>query len=300
MNKVQLRMFTAIKEYICRKSSYKLEPSASLEEIKDYLQFLEMRRQYNIFDWDKDNFEKSIKDCLSSQYNYVADNETNKPLLVLNNNTIEATYNLIHLIWINQQLDMSIDRYLSSRDFKRGKEVNNKFINYYNQIFCENTAALLVQNLFETIIKKDYISKGMWPVQCADIYEYLLNIDLSKIIGLPSLQDRLLDFYQSAKEKMNILVGCSDHIILSNDKSWILARNNMDFVTSSTYINNDNDKYYLGDFFHDPLISIINIDKNMENYEIRNNLWCPYKQESGNIMDDELTKLSRTLNQKIK
>ena len=302
MNRENIRLLTAIKEYICRKSYHRLEPRATIEELKDYLNYLS--RQYNIIDLNGQNLGESIKLAVNDAQCNVNAEGKDKPLLALNNNTVDATYNLIHLSWLNTRLDDAIDKFLNKRKLALKKEKMNEAENYFrepNQMFCENTAALLVQNLFETIIRKDYILKGMWPIQCTDIYQYLLDIDLAKIMGLPSLQNRLVNFYQTVKENLWQLTKQANNLIFSNDDSWILARNNMDRITSSKYINNqDNNIYYTGDFLYNPSLLMITIFQQTNNYEIQNNLWCPYKEESGTIFNEELRKLSRTLNQKIK
>ena len=65
-------------------------------------------------------------------------------------------------------------------------------------------------------ICKGKIKLGQWPRQCLDINQYLLDMDLAKIINLDSIREDLLSFYKDASKRTAVLIDRDPKLMIRN------------------------------------------------------------------------------------
>ena len=138
-----------------------------------------------------------------------------------------SNMNQIYMPHIEKQADMLVAtnklsdydqsilniRYMSKQEQDYIRNIIIDFLNKYckvNMIITKDSFATteeknisdVIASLFVNSIWNEYIKRKIinheWPSQCTDINEYLLNMDLAKIIHLPSIKESLISFYNES------------------------------------------------------------------------------------------------------
>lgn len=130
------------------------------------------------------------------------------------------------------------------------------------------------------------IDKNMWPKQCRDINKYLLGVDLSEIIGIPSVKEEIIDIY----DDLAIKIGNLYH----EDKDLKISTTRNNYLAYSNYrlLRDGNEKFFdlafgFGDYKRNLDIDVDNF-KFEESYDI-----------SSKLEDVELIK-DKSLKEKVK
>ncbi|MEG2322267.1 MAG: hypothetical protein RSB71_02140 [Bacilli bacterium] len=74
--------------------------------------------------------------------------------------------------------------------------------------------AKIVDKIWNGYVKEE-IDNRRWPKQCTDIEKYLLQMDLSKIIGLKPLKKELFQFYSVILKRIAFLYQEDDNLVIS-------------------------------------------------------------------------------------
>lgn len=76
----------------------------------------------------------------------------------------------------------------------------------------------------------EQIENQKWPRQCKDINKYLFEIDLSEIIGIPSIKDELIELYNVISKRIAILYLQDRNLNVTSYQGSYLARANYDLL----------------------------------------------------------------------
>lgn len=86
-------------------------------------------------------------------------------------------------------------------------------------------ASEIIVNIWKNYVKEK-IENRTWPKQCIDINKYLLEIDLAEIIGLKSIKNYLLKFYNDISKRIAVLYQQDKNLLISNYSNSYLANSN--------------------------------------------------------------------------
>ncbi len=120
-----------------------------------------------------------------------------------------------------------IEEYLSSQP-KRKLDVSTE-VDKSDLIIGQYVAAEIISNVWETHINK-LIENHRWPRQCSDINKYLFEIDLSEIIGVESIKDKLISLYKDLSKRIAVLYHQDNGLRISTSSNVYLARANYDLL----------------------------------------------------------------------
>lgn len=99
-----------------------------------------------------------------------------------------------------------------------------------NDILIGNyLAAEIITQIWNSHISHQ-IENQMWPRQCNDINKYLFEIDLAKIIGVPSIKNELIELYNVLSERIASFYHQDKNLKVSSSKDSYLARANYELL----------------------------------------------------------------------
>ena len=84
-----------------------------------------------------------------------------------------------------------------------------------NLLIGKYIAAEFVGNIWDSYIR-DHIENNEWPKQCKDINTFLIKTDLAEIIGVESIRDRLLNFYNVISRRVAVLYQRDKNLQISS------------------------------------------------------------------------------------
>ncbi len=90
-------------------------------------------------------------------------------------------------------------------------------------------AAEIILQIWDCYVEK-HVENRSWPSQCRDIQKFLFECDLSKIIGLDSIKDKLLELYRVLSKRIAVMYHLDRDLKVSSNRSSYLARANYDLL----------------------------------------------------------------------
>lgn len=90
-------------------------------------------------------------------------------------------------------------------------------------------SAEIIAQIWQSYIGKQ-IEYQMWPKQCKDINKYLFEIDLSKIIGVSSIKNELIELYNAISQRIAILYHQDRNLKVTSCHGSYLARANYELL----------------------------------------------------------------------
>lgn len=90
-------------------------------------------------------------------------------------------------------------------------------------------SSLIIYQIWDSYIDKQ-IFKNVWPKQCKDINKFLFDIDLAKIIEIPSIKDELIGLYKNLSKRISILYKEDHNFRASSLNNCYLARANYELL----------------------------------------------------------------------
>lgn len=94
-----------------------------------------------------------------------------------------------------------------------------------NLLIGKYIAAEFVGNIWDSYIR-DHVENNEWPKQCKDINTFLIKTDLAEIIGVESIRDRLLNFYNVISRRVAVLYQRDKNLQISSFSNGYLAYSN--------------------------------------------------------------------------
>lgn len=234
------RWDSLIHRYIIEKIRRGYEVSCTPEEIKDFLNFI----SYFV---NVDDDSKDYNDILNNYLNEPRSLAKDKKWSIreekfiyqsmvkqTDSGLIIPTYDLVYNPYeyekiFTDELNMYFTKYIERNCSKR--QVPTTILTDEEVIkFGENVASSLLMKIWNNTVCY-YQEKREWPIQCYDIKKYLLDMDLSKIIGLTAIRENLLDFYFTVSKRIMYLSQNDNEFKMSDLKSQVLAASNFDLIT---------------------------------------------------------------------
>ena len=83
---------------------------------------------------------------------------------------------------------------------------------------------------FARIYIHKYVELKRWPIQCIDINDYLFNVDLAKIIRIPSIKDDVLSFYKNASKMISVMIEDDSSLEIKNSDNIYLPYANYEYI----------------------------------------------------------------------
>lgn len=90
-------------------------------------------------------------------------------------------------------------------------------------------SADIITQIWLSYIDKQ-IEYQLWPKQCNDINKYLFEIDLSEIIGVPSIKNELIELYNAISQRIVILYHQDRNLKVTSCHGSYLARANYELL----------------------------------------------------------------------
>lgn len=120
-----------------------------------------------------------------------------------------------------------IEEYLSNQP-KRTIDIKAE-VDKSDLIIGQYVAAEIISNIWDTHINK-LIENHRWPRQCKDINKYLFEIDLSEIIGVESIKEKLISLYKDFSKRIAVLYHQDNGLRISTSSNVYLARANYNLL----------------------------------------------------------------------
>lgn len=232
-----------IVEYMILKIKLGYVPSYSIDEFMNFILYFEKYRSIDdvIYDGDKlfDRFfERKMNDWNFNDISLYFAEKKYVPHMIRNNDEIVATnklsvydYSLLNMYFmsVNEQVFIRdiIVRYLkrfSKREIDTSVNINNK-----NVEIEEFIAVKFINSLWREYVYK-YIELKKWPIQCIDINEYLFDIDLAKIIKIPSIRDDVLSFYKDVSKMISVMIENDSSLEIKSSDNTYLPYANYEYI----------------------------------------------------------------------
>lgn len=228
--------------YIAEKVRRGYEVSSTFEELANFLDFV----TYIV---DVENFNTSYDEIIK---NYIHGRGSKKevwnakyerydvlPIVKqLDATLIEPTYDLSYPLKMSNSNSLEVEKYeqikycldlFLKRRCDRREIPKVKHTNLAARYFCYDAAAALTLKIWTDIVDY-YISIGKWPLQCDDLVEYVINLDLASIIKLPSMRQEMGNFYRIINRRMLPLVQNDENFRMTNLQDEVLAKSNFDLI----------------------------------------------------------------------
>lgn len=104
-------------------------------------------------------------------------------------------------------------------------------INSDNLLVGKYIATEIIENIWKSYVETE-VSKHRWPKQCSDITDYLFKMDLATIIGLKSIREDLITFYEVISKRLAILYQQDENLKISSHSNDYLANSNYRVLVS--------------------------------------------------------------------
>lgn len=226
-------------------------------------------------DWNGENHMDLLYDKAKDDYYLIANyNLSNYDRSVLNTRFMK----FIDRDFIRD----SISEYLS--DFPM-RVIEDEKISNDELLIGKLISANIIDCIWNSYISS-LIDKNMWPRQCRDINKYLLGVDLSEIIGIPSIKEEIIDLYDDLAIKIGNLYHEDKELKISTARNSYLAYSNY------RLLRDGNEKFFDLAFGFGEYKRNLDIDVNSFQFEESFDI-------SGKLNDVELMK-DNTLKEKVK
>ena len=224
-------------EYMAEKLKQGYEPSVSLVEINDFINFFNNQKIADELTYDKNNlfinFLKRKEEVWSIDTNdgekiyspHLVMDENG--LIVPNNDFSDCDLRVINLHLTNYFERKYVNEIITKYLLNLPKRNINTQIKLSKEIveISQYVTALIVNVIWNDYVN-NYIKLGKWPNQCKDINEFLLEMDLAEIIKMPSIREKLLNFYAVVSKRIACLIQKDLKIELSSESNKLLAYSN--------------------------------------------------------------------------
>lgn len=236
-----------IVEYMILKVQLGYKSSYTIDEFKlfiDYFsQFVDVYDVISDFDKLFDRFfERKKNDWMitSGIYHsnmnqiYMPHIEKQADILVATNKLSDYDHSILNIRYMSKQ-EQDYIRNIIIDFLNKYCKVNmiitkNNFVTTNEKNMGDIIASLFVNSIWNEYVKKR-ISSHEWPSQCTDIKEYLLNIDLAKIIQLPSIKESIISFYDESSIRIANLLHNDSRLEISNYANPYLPYSNYINIT---------------------------------------------------------------------
>lgn len=224
-----------IVEYMIMKIKMGYYPWYMIDEFMDFVLYFEGYKKIDDVLYDGDRlfnrfFERKIGDWSFNDISLFFSEKKYVPHMFRDGSRIVATNKLgryddsllnIYFMSDSEQNNIRniIVRYLNrfkKRDLCFDFDVSDRCIE-----LGEYISARFICSLWREYVYK-YIDLKRWPIQCRNINEYLLDIDLASIINLPSIRDDVISFYRDVSKKISFMIeedNCLE--IMSSDNVYL-------------------------------------------------------------------------------
>ena len=232
-----------IVEYMILKVKLGYEPSYTIDEFMNFILYFEKYKKiYDvIYDGDKvfDRFFERKKDDWSfndlslyfSKKKYVPHMICDNDRIIAMNELSSYDYSLLNIYFMssNEQIIIRdlIVRYLKQylkRDIDTSINISDRNIE-----LGECIAAKFICSLWREYVYK-YVELKRWPIQCIDINDYLFNVDLAKIIKIPSIKDDVLSFYRDVSKMIGVMIENDSSLEIKNSDNIYLPYANYEYI----------------------------------------------------------------------
>lgn len=292
-----------IVEYMILKVKLGYQSSYMIDEFMEFITYFEKHK--NIYDviYDGDMlfdrfFERKIDDwsfndisLYFSEKKYVPHMIRIDDMLVATNKLSVYDYSLLNIYFMssNEQIIIRdlIVRYL--KQFSKREIDTNTNISDRNIELGECIAAKFIISLWREYVYK-YVELKRWPIQCIDINDYLFNLDLAKIIKLPSIRDDVLSFYKDVSKIIGVMIENDSSLEIKNSDNIYLPYANYEYIFKG--YSELFDRFCKECYFE----VIVNKNLFIENCCYFNN----YRRRVRNNIDDiDIKRLVKILNDKV-
>lgn len=245
-----------IVEYMIMKVQLGYKPSYSLEEFISFLEYFEQRLDVQdvlydqerlferFFERKKDDWSIQIGSRFVGGYKvgeemiFFPHIEKRGDVLYATNKLSDYDYGSLNIKYMSRKEQEYIKKIISDfleRMSKRKIDVNIAICNEEKEL-GEVIAALFVSSIWDEYVK-ERIREHQWPYQCREIEEYLLNIDLAKIIKLPSIRSELLSFYKDVSKRIAVLLHNDSRLEINNiDNPYLPYSNYMSIMDGYSHL----------------------------------------------------------------
>ena len=232
-----------IVEYMILKVRLGYESSYLIDEFMNFILYFEKYKTIDdvIYDGDKlfdSFFERKMNDWNFNDLSLYFSKKKYVPHMIRDNDRIIATnelssydYSLLNIYFmsVNEQnyIRNIIINYLN-RCSKRNIDTNIN-IGARNIELGECIAAKFIISLWREYVYK-YVELKRWPIQCIDINDYLFNVDLAKIIKIPSIKGDVLSFYKDVSKIIGVMIENDSSLEIKNSDNIYLPYANYEYI----------------------------------------------------------------------
>lgn len=269
------------------------EPSYTIDEFVMFLQYFRQYKEvYDVLDDGEELFNRFFLRKVNNWDVRNYNGEKRIPHIVRDNNGIlMATnslsfYDDIGFLGDKEQKEVENIIGMFLKDFpRRGIDISTH-ISYDMMNLGQVAAAFFIYCIWNGYcsINSD---NGWWPKQCVDIDKYLLDTDLAKYIGIPSIREDILTFYDCVSKRIAVL--------FQNDPQLLISNKNINY----SYLAYSNYRSVVDGY--DELMGFVSrygfrIDFNKKIFSYVNYSGCLSSEVSVNLMGKMGKKLAKSLN----
>lgn len=218
--------------YMTEKVKQGYSPSYTKDEFMDFLNFFITK--VDVLDVLEDKnllferfFERKRKhDWSNLQKEYHPHIEMNGDLIIANYKLSPFDESIINTYFMTKKEQEKVIEITTAFLINKSKrEITDKDVSINNLYYGKCCASVIISYIWEGY-RKEYIKNQKWPIQCRSIDEFLLDNDLAKIIGLPSIRESIIEFYQIISKRIAILLENDPNLKIKNRQSSFLAYSN--------------------------------------------------------------------------
>ena len=238
-----------IVEYMIYKVQNGYNPLFSLSEFFQFLNFFENKMPVEDILYNKENlFRRFFRRKAENDWSTVVSWNIGKKQFIPHMDMIYSENDCDYIVKANYRLS-SYDKSIINTYFMsdkntvlRIKKIIGEYLANQPKRQIDETIELKEENLLvgkciaaEIVnnIWNDYINKlvecNKWPTQCRDIKKYLLDVDLSEIIGIKSIKNELLNFYKTISKRIAVMYQQDKNLKISSGGGY-LAKANYDIL----------------------------------------------------------------------
>lgn len=243
-----------IVEYMMYKVNHGYEPQFLTSEFINFLYFFESKMpvQDSLYDNEK-LFQRFFERKAERDWSRTINWNTNEKQVIPHMDMIYSEEDEDYIIKANYRLS-EYDRSVINTYFMPGgrcgegktAEIRNLIGEYISDqpkriidgsaeidekdlVIGEYISAEIIAQIWQSYIGKQ-IEYQMWPKQCNDINKYLFEIDLSEIIGGPSIKNELIELYNAISQRIAILYHQDRNLKVTSCHGSYLARANYELL----------------------------------------------------------------------
>ena len=236
MNNVKISIDDLITEYMAYKVKNGYEPSYKGVEFIDFVKYFESKIEI-------DNYEEEtiFNSFLNKSYLSYLFERTNSHIDVtcINGDYVfKANYklsdfslSLLRTYFMHgsdaNMVRTIIGEYLKDSP-KRDIDMSTKLLDE-NLMIGKYVSAEIILNIWNSYLK-DKVECHAWPRQCNDIYTYLLEMDLARIIGLDLNKEDLFKLYADLSKRIGLMYQEDNNLKIASASNIYLAKANYDLI----------------------------------------------------------------------